>query len=228
MRKTLGLPTTICAVLALAACGSDDTAGSGGSGGGSGSLKGKVIKINMVNDLTGAASFAGVPSKEGAEFAIKEANESGELKGAKLEMSTEDAGTKPAQAATLTSKAVASDSVAEVFGVTSQNALAAAPVAQRGKLSMTIIQAGAPGTVETGDYVFRTTAPPILGAFVVTWLPTWLSFAGSWRPVLEGVLVLFMVVYARDGLVGIARRLTRRVDGLPLPKPSRRRTTTEA
>jgi branched-chain amino acid transport system permease protein len=55
---------------------------------------------------------------------------------------------------------------------------------------------------------------PILGAFVVTWLPTWLSFAVAWRPALQGLLVLFMVVYARDGIVGLARALVARARAL--------------
>jgi branched-chain amino acid transport system permease protein len=55
---------------------------------------------------------------------------------------------------------------------------------------------------------------PIIGAFVVTWLPTWLSFADTWRPALQGVLVLFMVVYARDGIVGVGRSLVARARSL--------------
>jgi branched-chain amino acid transport system permease protein len=51
---------------------------------------------------------------------------------------------------------------------------------------------------------------PIAGAFVVTWLPTWLSFAETWRPALQGLLVLLMVVWARDGIVGIVRTAVRR------------------
>jgi branched-chain amino acid transport system substrate-binding protein len=169
MRKSLATALVLtCPVLALAACGSDDSSNSGDSAkastgaatsGGGGSLDGKTIKINMVTDITGVAAFAGKPAQDGAEFAVKEANASGELKGAKLELSTADAGSAVAQDAALTSKAAASDSVAEVFGVTSQGALAAVPVAQKAKLSAVLVQSGAPGTVETGDYIFRTTAP---------------------------------------------------------------------
>jgi branched-chain amino acid transport system substrate-binding protein len=170
MRKSLVSLALVCPLLGLAACGSDDggsapAKASGGAStgastsGGGGSLAGKTIKINMVTDLTGVAAFAGKPAQDGAEFAVKEANASGELNGAKLELDAADAGSDVAQDAALTSKAAASDSVAEVFGVTSQGALAAVPVAQKGKLSAVLVQSGAPGTVETGDYIFRTTAP---------------------------------------------------------------------
>jgi branched-chain amino acid transport system substrate-binding protein len=163
MRKSLASLALICPVLALAACGSDDggsgaKASAGGTGGG-GSLSGKTIKINMVTDLTGVAAFAGKPAQDGAQFAVKEANASGELQGAKLDLSVADAGSQVAQSAALTSKAAATDSVAEVFGVTSQGALAAVPISQKAKLSTLLVQSGAPGTVETGDYIFRTTAP---------------------------------------------------------------------
>jgi branched-chain amino acid transport system permease protein len=68
---------------------------------------------------------------------------------------------------------------------------------------------------------------PVLGAFIVTWLPTWLSFAEGWRPALQGLLVLLMVVHARDGIVGLARTLVRHGRALPALLPPRRRPQTE-
>jgi branched-chain amino acid transport system permease protein len=48
----------------------------------------------------------------------------------------------------------------------------------------------------------------LVGAFIVTWLPEWLRFADEWRVVLQGVIVIAVVVYAPEGVVGGARRLT--------------------
>lgn len=54
---------------------------------------------------------------------------------------------------------------------------------------------------------------PLVGAFIVTWLPDWLAFAGEWRPVVEGLIVVFMVVWVSDGLVGLVLRARRRLVG---------------
>jgi branched-chain amino acid transport system permease protein len=48
----------------------------------------------------------------------------------------------------------------------------------------------------------------LIGAFVVTWLPEVFRFADEWRLVLQGALVIAVVVYAPEGIVGGVRRLT--------------------
>jgi branched-chain amino acid transport system permease protein len=47
----------------------------------------------------------------------------------------------------------------------------------------------------------------LIGAFVVTWLPEIFRFADEWRLVLQGVLVIAVVVWAPEGIVGVVRRL---------------------
>jgi branched-chain amino acid transport system permease protein len=46
---------------------------------------------------------------------------------------------------------------------------------------------------------------PVIGAFVVTWMPDLLTFIGDWWPAVQGAIVVLMVIFAPDGLVGIAR-----------------------
>jgi branched-chain amino acid transport system permease protein len=46
----------------------------------------------------------------------------------------------------------------------------------------------------------------LVGAFIVTWLPDWLAFSGDWRPIIEGAITVFMVVWVSDGLVGLLGR----------------------
>lgn len=56
----------------------------------------------------------------------------------------------------------------------------------------------------------------VVGAFIVTWLPEILRFAEDYRAIIQGAIVLFVVVYAPDGLVGVVRRagaLARRLAG---------------
>jgi branched-chain amino acid transport system permease protein len=48
----------------------------------------------------------------------------------------------------------------------------------------------------------------LIGAFVVTWLPEIFRFADEWRTVLQAALVIAVVVYAPEGIVGGIRRLT--------------------
>lgn len=54
---------------------------------------------------------------------------------------------------------------------------------------------------------------PLVGAFIVTWLPDWLAFAGEWRPVIEGAIIVLMVVWVSDGLVGLVTRARRSIAG---------------
>jgi branched-chain amino acid transport system permease protein len=51
----------------------------------------------------------------------------------------------------------------------------------------------------------------VVGAVLVTWLPDWLGSSDQWEGIAYGVIVLIVVIYARDGLVGLGRRLVVRV-----------------
>lgn len=54
----------------------------------------------------------------------------------------------------------------------------------------------------------------IVGAFIVTWLPEILRFAEDYRSIVQGAIVVLVVVYAPDGVVGLVsslRRLIRRM-----------------
>ncbi len=46
---------------------------------------------------------------------------------------------------------------------------------------------------------------PVVGAFIVVWLPEILRFAGDWRSVVQGALVVLVVVYVPGGIVSIVR-----------------------
>lgn len=48
---------------------------------------------------------------------------------------------------------------------------------------------------------------PVIGAAVVVWLPEVLAFAGDWRLLAQGVIVVLIVIYAPEGSVGLIRRL---------------------
>jgi branched-chain amino acid transport system permease protein len=63
---------------------------------------------------------------------------------------------------------------------------------------------------------------PVIGAFIVTWLPDWLAFAGEWRIPVQGAIVIIMVLYASDGIVGLLQRARRW--SVVQVRPRRRRT----
>jgi branched-chain amino acid transport system substrate-binding protein len=83
----------------LAACAQG---GSGGTGGTGGKGTGETIKIGAILPLTGATAQNGNNSLKGIELAIEQINDAGGIKsmdGAKLELSTADATSDPARAA---------------------------------------------------------------------------------------------------------------------------------
>jgi branched-chain amino acid transport system permease protein len=53
----------------------------------------------------------------------------------------------------------------------------------------------------------------ILGAAILTWLPTVLTFAANWRPLVYGVAIVLVATYAPGGLVGIGQSLAHLIAG---------------
>ncbi len=60
----------------------------------------------------------------------------------------------------------------------------------------------------------------LVGAFIVTWLPDVLRFAGDYRSVVQAALVVVIVVYAPEGIVGLVRKLRGRLTGRRIPVPT--------
>jgi branched-chain amino acid transport system substrate-binding protein len=156
-QATGALALALSAGLIAAGCGSSDNSSSSSSGSSSG---GKDVKVGMVLDMTGPVGFAGVEAKKGIDLAVKEANDSNALGGAKVEVNIQDAASDPKQAASLTSKVAKDDSVPVIMvGPGSAGALAAVPITQRAKLPTDVLESGSPGIVETGDFIYRSSAP---------------------------------------------------------------------
>jgi branched-chain amino acid transport system permease protein len=47
----------------------------------------------------------------------------------------------------------------------------------------------------------------LIGAFIVTWLPDILRFTGDYRAIVQAAIIVLVVVYAPEGIVGLVRRL---------------------
>jgi branched-chain amino acid transport system permease protein len=70
---------------------------------------------------------------------------------------------------------------------------------------------------------------PLIGAFIVVWLPEILGWTGGAREIVEAIVLIALIIFAPDGAVGLIRRLRRFVSrrhvrknlALVKPKPSR-------
>jgi branched-chain amino acid transport system substrate-binding protein len=149
-------------VLSLAACGggSGNNSSSSSSGGGLPS----TIKIVGSEPETGPAAFAGLSAEKGYKLAIKQINDQHFLgKNTSIEVSFEDSkGQIPTAAGTI-STALADKSVSAAFGsVSSQEAVAQSPIAQKGGLPIVYTQAGSDGVV-IGNYTYRAT--PLMSSY---------------------------------------------------------------
>lgn len=158
MRTTPKLVAAAAALaLAVAGCGSsDDKSESGGSEGGSAPA---TVKVPTIIDQTGVSAFFAKHVQDGMEFAVNEANAADALKGTKIELDLSDSGSEVKQGVTLLSKIVKDKPPVVLFGTQGGSALAMAPIAQRTKTPFVVTIAGSPGVVETGEYIYRATAP---------------------------------------------------------------------
>ncbi len=158
-KRVIGRPAAallaVGALLVASACGSGD----GGATTPAGSTLPAEIKLISINDQTGAAAFAGLSANKGYELAIDEINSQGFLGSTKLTLEKKDPAGVAQTAASQVTAAVQDKSYASIFGpVSSGQAVAVAPIADRGKMPIVFTQAGSEGVV-IGDYTFRATAP---------------------------------------------------------------------
>jgi branched-chain amino acid transport system permease protein len=46
----------------------------------------------------------------------------------------------------------------------------------------------------------------VIGAYIVTWVPEWLRFVGPWRALVFGLVLVAVIMFFPDGLLGAIRR----------------------
>jgi branched-chain amino acid transport system substrate-binding protein len=154
------------ATLVLAACspskssssGSGTTAASGGSSAAAATLPAEV-DVTSIQDLTGAVGSVGIATQNGMNLAVKQIAASGMLGSTKINITYKDTATTAAQAVSLMTAAAAGSAVA-IFGpVSSQEAVAVAPIAQSSSVPTIFTQAGSDGIISAGNFNYRVTAP---------------------------------------------------------------------
>jgi branched-chain amino acid transport system substrate-binding protein len=188
--RRVGVAALSLGLVAAAACGSDDKAA--GSGTGSGKLP-STIKLVSINPETGPAAFAGLAANKGYELAIEEINTQKFLGDTKVVLQKQDTAGKAQTAASQLTSAVADKAVAAVFGsVSSDQAVAMSPIAEKSRIPIIYTQAGSPGVV-IGDYTYRVTPPmssyyPRVGDFIQSQKVKTLGVVyAAWSPTLKEI-----------------------------------------
>jgi branched-chain amino acid transport system substrate-binding protein len=119
-----------------------------------------TVKAAATIDLTGPAAFAGLRIQDGLQLGLDEINASGSLGGVKLALDIIDTASTKQPTIDAMTRVANDDSVMAVLGPTGgAQTLAAAPIAQAKGLPEIAIESGAPGVIETGNFIFRITPP---------------------------------------------------------------------
>ncbi len=117
--------------------------------------EGEVIKIGVVNPMSGSVAFAGKQQKEGLDLALEEINEEGGINGKLIELIYEDGMCQPLEASKAVSKLIEQDEVIAVIGsYCYSSCLSMSPITERNEVIL-FASGMSPKIKEAGDFVFR-------------------------------------------------------------------------
>lgn len=117
------------------------------------------VKLGGVFSTTGAAADYGAQQPSGAQFAVRQLNESGALGATRLTLDVRDDGSDANRAAAAFGDLIDGGAVALLGPTLSNSALAADPVAQRRGVPVLAVSNTGEGVLEIGDFVFRDSLP---------------------------------------------------------------------
>jgi branched-chain amino acid transport system substrate-binding protein len=114
------------------------------------------IPVGVYGALTGDQAAFGTSTVNGVRIAAEEINAAGGVLGRKIRLVVEDDQGRAEEAANAVTKLITSDNVAVLIGENSSNqSLAAAPIAQSHGVPMISPSSTNPAVTEKGDYIFR-------------------------------------------------------------------------
>jgi branched-chain amino acid transport system substrate-binding protein len=114
------------------------------------------IPVGVYGALTGDQAAFGTSTVNGVRIAAEEINAAGGVLGRKIRLVVEDDQGRAEEAASVVTKLITSDSVAALIGENSSNqSLAAAPIAQSHGVPMISPSSTNPAVTEKGEYIFR-------------------------------------------------------------------------
>jgi branched-chain amino acid transport system substrate-binding protein len=120
-----------------------------------------TIKIGVFGPLTGDAAAMGSSAKDAIEFAVKEKNDAGGIRGKKIEVIAGDDAGKPEEAVNVTKRLISRDDVLITIGsISSPASLAASQVSRQSETPQIIIAGTAQRITTMGNkWVFRSPVP---------------------------------------------------------------------
>lgn len=134
------LLVTVASVLALSACSSGSN----------------TIKIGYIGPLTGDAASYGVDTLNAVKMHVDEINAAGGIGGKQINLIAEDGRCNGADSTGAAQKLVNVDKVVAILGgQCSSETLAAAPIANAGKVVMMSPVSSSPDVTNAGDFIFR-------------------------------------------------------------------------
>jgi branched-chain amino acid transport system substrate-binding protein len=116
-----------------------------------------VIKIGVVEPLTGGVSTFGNSAKQAIQILEKQTNDAGGINGQKVQFVYADDEGKAVSAATVGKKLISQDKVVAIVGpLTSGCTNALAPIAQANKIPLITGTATNPNVTQNGNFIFRS------------------------------------------------------------------------
>jgi branched-chain amino acid transport system substrate-binding protein len=114
------------------------------------------IPVGVYAALSGGEAAFGQATLQGVQLAAEEINNAGGVLGKKIRLVVEDDQGKGDEAASVVTKLITSSNVLAVIGENSSNqSLAAGPIAQAARVPMISPSSTNPKVTQTGDYIFR-------------------------------------------------------------------------
>jgi branched-chain amino acid transport system substrate-binding protein len=114
------------------------------------------IPVGVYGALTGSEAAFGTSTVNGVRIAADEINAAGGVLGRKIRLVVEDDQGRAEEAASVVTKLITSDGVLVLIGENSSNqSLAAAPIAQSNGVPMISPSSTNPSVTEKGDFIFR-------------------------------------------------------------------------
>lgn len=114
------------------------------------------IPIGVYGAQTGDQAAFGTSTANGVRLAAEEINAAGGVLGRKIRLYVEDSQGRPDEAASVVTKLITSNGVVALIGENSSNqSLAAAPIAQANGVPMISPSSTNPAVTEKGDFIFR-------------------------------------------------------------------------
>jgi branched-chain amino acid transport system substrate-binding protein len=228
-RRVFGLGVAAAAIClpAIAAC----SGGSGGSGGTGQSGLPSSIPVAAVIDETGPFAVFGSSYEQGLQLGIDQVNKSNLLDGSKLSLTVTDSASSSSTAASVLAQLVTGNAVAIIGLDNSDEALAAAPIAQKANVSL-IADCAPTGLLSIGDDIFSVAtqfnvSAPMLASNMVannktvsiidtTDVPTLSSFASVIQPLLtKGGVKVLNTVGTTSSATDFSAVVTRALSGSP-------------